>query len=123
MTRFLLVEDLLFLAEDTALGPVRDLGLLEVAVVRPRTRLGGAETYPTLELKAAALLDSLVRDHPLVDRNKALGWMTTIVFLDINGVRIEVASGGAELKRVAESLACWERRTRTAEVDRSPLLS
>lgn len=54
-------------------GPVRDLGLLESAAHRPTTSLWGQEAYPALKLKAAALMDSLVNSHPLVDGNKRLG--------------------------------------------------
>jgi prophage maintenance system killer protein len=44
----------------------------------------GADAYPTLELKAAALLHSLVCTHALVDGNKRLAWLATVVFLDLN---------------------------------------
>lgn len=80
--------------------------------------LGGSGAYPTLEMKAAALLDCLVNNHPLVDGNKRLGWMATVVFLDINGGWVEapddaydlviaVAGGGSDLDKTAESLRCW----------------
>jgi len=71
-------------------GPVRDLGLLDTAVVRPRSSAYGAEAYPTLPLKAAALLHSIVSSHALVDGNKRLGWLATTVFLDINGAAVEL---------------------------------
>lgn len=109
------------LAEDLGVGPVRDLGLLESAAHRPTTSLWGQEAYPSLELKAAALLDSLVNNHPLVDGNKRLGWLATLVFLDLNGVWIEapdedayelviaVASGVTHLDEVAKALVMWSR--------------
>lgn len=121
MTEFLTTEDLMALAEDLGVGPVRDLGLLESAVHRPMTSLWGQDAYPSLELKAAALLDSVVNNHPLVDGNKRLGWLATLVFLDLNGVWIEapdddayelviaVASGAAHLNAVAEALVAWSR--------------
>ena len=85
MTAYLSLEDLLALVEDLQLGPVRDLGLLASAAHRPMTTLWGQDAYLTLEEKAAALLESLVRNHALVDGNKRLGWLATVVFLDING--------------------------------------
>jgi death on curing protein len=65
-------------------GPVRDLGLLDSAAARPRASAFGADAYPTLELKAAALLHSIARNRALVDGNKRLAWLATVVFLDIN---------------------------------------
>lgn len=91
---FLDVEDLLGLAA-VLLGdppPVRDLGLLSSAAARPQASAFGADAYPDLWSKAAALLHSIVNDHALVDGNKRLGWMATAVFLEINGVAATRAS-------------------------------
>ena len=85
---FLDLDDVLDLARQL-LGdppPVRDVGLLGSAVARPRTTVGGSDAYPTVWTKAAALLQSLVTNHPLVDGNKRLGWLATAVFLELNGV-------------------------------------
>jgi death-on-curing protein len=81
---YLDLEDLLRLVRDLDAGPVRDLGLLDSAAARPRASAFGADAYPTLELKAAALLHSIARNHALVDGNKRLAWLATVVFLDIN---------------------------------------
>lgn len=85
---YLDVDDLLALA--TALlgdpAPVRDLGLLASAAARPGATAFGEDAYPTLLAKAAALLDSVVGNHALIDGNKRLGWLSTAVFLEINGV-------------------------------------
>ena len=89
MTEYLALEDLLALTAELGVGPVRDLGLLESAVRRPATILWGRDAYTTINEKAAALLDSVVRNHPLVDGNKRLGWLAALVFLDINGHWIE----------------------------------
>lgn len=91
---YLDLEDLLDLAE-RILGPtppIRDIGLLGSAVARPQTSAFGADAYPDLWTKAAALLLSIVNNHALVDGNKRLGWLATAVFLDINGIDISVAS-------------------------------
>lgn len=78
-------EDVLGLVRRLGAGPVRDVGLLDAAVARPRSSAFGADAYPTLELKAAALLHSIVRNHALVDGNKRLAWLATVAFLDLNG--------------------------------------
>ena len=119
MTIFLSTEDLLALVEDLGVGPVRDLGLLGSAAQRPTTSLWGHAAYPSLDLKAAALMDSVVNNHPLVDGNKRLGWLATLVFLDLNGIWIEapdddaynlviaVASGEVTLDGIAQTLVGW----------------
>ena len=119
MTVFLDVEDLLGLIEDLKVGPLKDVGLLESAARRPATSLWGQDAYPSLELKAAALIDSLVNNHALVDGNKRLGWLATLVFLDINGVCIEapdddaydlviaVANSEIGLPEIAGAFARW----------------
>ena len=65
--------------------PIRDLGLLAAAAARPQASAFGDDAYPDLWTKAAALLHSVVKNHPLVDGNKRLGWLACAVFLDING--------------------------------------
>ena len=89
MTNHLTLEDLLTLVDDLAVGPVRDLGLLESAAHRPTTALWGRDAYPTLDEKAAALLQSLVGNHALVDGNKRLGWLATVVFYALNDVDLD----------------------------------
>lgn len=83
---YLTVEDLLEIAAGV-LGDVqiRDAGLLASAAARPATDVFGMEPYPALADKAAALLHSLVRNHPLVDGNKRLGWSATRAFCLLNG--------------------------------------
>jgi len=56
--------------------------LLDAAVARPRSSACGTDAYATPEAKAAALPDSLVRNHALVDGNKRLAWFATVVLLD-----------------------------------------
>lgn len=85
---YLDLEDLLGMVQRLGAGPVRDVGLLDAAVARPRSSAFGADAYPSLELKAAALLHSIVRDHALVDGNKRLAWLACVVFCDINGATV-----------------------------------
>lgn len=88
MTDYLTTEDLLQVATNAIGGQplVRDYGLLESAAARPQTNLFGADAYPDLWTKAAALGHSLTRNHPLLDGNKRLGWVAMRTFLELNGV-------------------------------------
>lgn len=119
MTRYLDVEDLLALVGDLGVGPVRDVGLLASSAARPQTNVYGVEAYPSLDEKAASLLDLIVRNHPLGDGNKRLGWLATVVFYGVNGTELEapddpaydlviaVASGHLEVEAIAAALANW----------------
>ncbi len=87
MTRFLTLEEALRVAE-AVIGStplLRDVGLVESALARPQTSLFGDDAYPSLHEKAAALLQSLVLNHALVDGNKRMAFACTSVFLTLNG--------------------------------------
>lgn len=93
MTRYLRVDDVLALAE-AALGEapsVRDLGLVVAAVARPRAVFADLEAYPTLHLKAAALLQSLAGNHVLVDGNERTALASLLFFYDLNGMRVTLS--------------------------------
>ena len=119
MTEYLSLEDLLALTGDLGVGPVRDLGLLDSAAHRPQTELIGYEAYPSLDGKAAVLLESIVSNHPLVDGNKRLAWLSVVVFYGLNSVPLEapddpaydlvIASASGELgyQEAAQQLARW----------------
>lgn len=92
---YLDLEDLLRLVRLLGTGPVRDVGLLDSAAARPRSTALGADAYPTLALKAAALLHSLARNHTLVDGNKRLAWLAAAVFCELNGRPIELTDAAA----------------------------
>lgn len=64
---------------------VRDLGLLESALMRPQTGY-----YKTLSLEAAALLQSLCQNHSFIDGNKRVAFATTAIFLRMNGYRLKM---------------------------------
>jgi death-on-curing protein len=64
---------------------VRDLGLLESALARPRATFDQQELYPDLWTKAAALMHSVIRNHPFVDGNKRTALTATGLFLRLNG--------------------------------------
>jgi len=87
MTSYLELEDAL--EQIRFLGfHVREVGLLEGSLARPRTSLFGAEAYPTLSLKGAALIHSIITSRPLIDGNKGTGWTLLITFLMLNGVEL-----------------------------------
>jgi death-on-curing protein len=91
VTRYLTVEQALRIARAAVGGPieVRDVGLLESAIHRPRASVLGHDAYPDLFTKAGALLHSLARNHPLVDGNKRLAWLATYVVLAKNGTVLD----------------------------------
>jgi death-on-curing protein len=63
---------------------VRDLGLVQSALARPETSLFGEPAYPTIDLKGAALMESLAKNHPLFDGNKRSAWLGLNYFLELN---------------------------------------
>lgn len=64
---------------------LRDLGLLESAVLRPQSAFGGKDLYPNINIKAAALVHSLLLNHMFVDGNKRTATVSMVEFLIING--------------------------------------
>lgn len=69
---------------------LRDLGLLESAIARPRASAGGRDAYPGILDKAAALMHSLILNHPFIDGNKRAGFAAAVLFLQMNGHRLSV---------------------------------
>lgn len=94
---FLDLEALIHVARRT-LGTepeIRDAGLLESALARPRAAAFGQDAYPTIHEKAAALLQSLARNHALVDGNKRLSLAATLAFYGMNGLRLTLTNAEA----------------------------
>lgn len=118
---FLSLEDLLDIVSALIIGPVRDLGLLNAAALRPQTTLMGQDAYPSTAAKAAALLESLTKNHALIDGNKRLAWAACSVFLSLNALKINetvsnddvyelvmaVAASHATLEQVCATLSEW----------------
>jgi death-on-curing protein len=92
---FLTLEDLLALAAGLGVPAVRDLGLLDAAAKRPQTSLYGRDAYTGIHEKAAVLLESLTRNHALIDGNKRLGWLATYVFYALNDIRLDAPDDAA----------------------------
>lgn len=112
-------EAVLAICDVLGIGPVMDVGLLDSALQRPRARLYGLDAYVTLEDKAAALMESVVRHHALTDGNERLGWACLAVFLDLNrnwidvpddeafNVVMRVAAGYIDREDLACSIRSW----------------
>lgn len=122
-TEYLSLEDLLDLMKALGAGPVRDLGLLDSACHRPQAAFFGQEAYPGLAGKAAALMHSLACNYALVDGNKRLALLATVVFLRINGyildltddeafeLTMSVAAGELDAHGIQERLRLVEQPT------------
>ena len=118
---FLSLEDLLDIVTALRIGPVRDLGLLNAAALRPQTTLMGQDAYPSTAAKAAALLESLAKNHALIDGNKRLARAACSVFFSLNALQISetvsnddvydlvvaVASSLVTLEQVCTTLSDW----------------
>ena len=122
---YLTLQETLELHEQLILrfgGPagVRDMGLLESALIRPQTGY-----YETLSMQAAAMLQSLCQNHCFVDGNKRVAFAATAIFLRMNGYRLSVKADDGETflvnqviqKRIAiEDIATWlEDRMKRAD--------
>ena len=94
---YLTLPELLYIAERTLGGEpqVRDYGLLDSAAARPQATTFGADAYPDLDAKAAALLHSLASNHALVDGNKRLALAAIIAFYGVNGHRLTLTNDQA----------------------------
>jgi death-on-curing protein len=76
-------------------GPdqLRDVGLVDGAVMRPQTSAFGEDAFPTIHEKAAALLHGFARNHPFVTGNKRTAWASTALFYMVNGYNLHAEAG------------------------------
>lgn len=121
--RYLTLSELIFingrlLANEklmTGKQKVRDVDLLDAAVQRPAASAFGADAYPTLAEKAAALLHSVARNHPFTDGNKRTAAVATVFMFAVNGQRViwdqpealEIILQTAANQVSLERLAAW----------------
>ena len=121
MIDYLTLDDVLAAAEAHLGHPaeVGDYGLLESAVARPQATVFGEDAYPTIHEKAAALLQTLAANHPLLDGNRRTAFVATALFYGLNGhhvpgsaedelfdLVIAVATGGLDtVSKIAERLS------------------
>lgn len=117
MTRFLTLPEMMMINEEIIgkQSQLRDVDLLESAVLRPQASAFGGDAYETITDKAAALFHSLARNHAFVDGNKRTSTVAVIVFLRMNGYRVtwdhaaalemilQLATGQHDI----ESIAAW----------------
>ena len=97
---------------------LRDRGALEAAVARPQMTFGGEDLYPDIQAKAAALMHSLVMNHPFVDGNKRVGAHACVLFMLPNSVEpaftsdelVEITLAAARGEVGAEAVAIWLRQ-------------
>lgn len=124
---YLTPEQVLFIharliAETGGSHGVRDSGLLQSAVARPQATFDGQELYPDVFSKAAALMDSLVNNHPFVDGNKRTGVTAAGLFLRMNGWRLVCTSKRLETITIrlatgnvkVDKLALWLKQNSKA---------
>lgn len=117
MIRFLTPEQILFLhsrliQETNGTHGVRDLSMLLSAAGRPQATFDGADLYPDLFAKAAALLDSLIRNHPFLDGNKRTAIAAAGLFLRSNNFRLTVDND----EMVRFTLACAQSQVPFEEI-------
>ncbi|MCW2539679.1 MAG: death-on-curing protein [Frankiales bacterium] len=120
MSELLTFEDALAVLDELHLV-LADPGLFASAVGRPASTVFGEDAYPDLITKVAALLESVVRNHALVDGNKRAGWALAVVTLWLNDYELEyeedeafamvmsVAEGTSRLPEITEWLAARVR--------------
>jgi death-on-curing protein len=116
MTRYLTTAELIIINEEIigTRTQLRDVDLLESAIIRPQSSAFGEDAYPTISDKAAALFHSLARNHAFVDGNKRTATIATIIFLEHNGYAVDwndeealqfivaSATGGHDVEQIAQ---------------------
>lgn len=127
MTYYLTLDDITtlgvaVLAQEHQEFLIADVGLLQSALARPQTTVFGDDAYPDLSSKAAALMESLARNHALVDGNKRIAWAATVMFLALNDVTLDahdlddahyfmlrVASSHVTLDDITTTITHWSQ--------------
>ncbi len=117
---YLSAEQLLFLHarlvdETGGSHGVRDLNMLLSALGRPQASYDNRGLYPDIYTKAAALMDSLIRNHPFLDGKERTGIAAAAMFLRMNGYQLDATNikleeftlGVAQSKHRNEEMAGW----------------
>ena len=86
---WILVEDFRRSKDPIEPPGVKSMDLLESALYRVRTALGGQSKYPTVPMAAAAMLHAIISNHAFHNGNKRTALVATLVFLDLNGYLLE----------------------------------
>ncbi len=95
------IEQVLDLHEDAVRlfggrSPIHDFTMLHSAIERPKATFGGVDLYPDVYTKAAALISSMVLNHPFDDGNKRTALLTTLLFFHLNGYELLCEQFGDE---------------------------
>jgi death on curing protein len=119
---YLTVGDVIRLNEaETGPDALVDFGLLESAVLRPQQTVLGQDAYPDIHTKAAALMHSLIRNHPFEDGNKRTAVLSMLVFYGLNGWEIvadqgdivawavDIVEGLVDVATISKALKNWAR--------------
>ncbi len=122
--RFVTIDEVLaihdrMLAVGGGRSGIHDFLLLHSAIERPKAQFGGKYLYPSLWQTAAALLQSLVKNHPFADGNKRTAYFSAVRCLRKNGyllepraegkiVRLMVKVGMAEM--TIKQIASWLKK-------------
>ncbi len=101
---------------------LRDAGALAMCVAKPFQSFGGNETYPDVFTKAAAILESIARNHPFIDGNKRTAFLTAVRMIERNGYRTHFDNKDIEETMVRivveklsiEAVAAWLQDNSTA---------
>jgi death-on-curing protein len=117
--KYLTIQQILFIhyrVTEEAGGShgIRDTALLESAIHRISSTFDQKDLYPDVFLKAAALMQSLIKNHPFIDGNKRTAITSASIFLSLNGRHLtadnkelelftmKAASGKADLGAMAK---------------------
>ena len=114
-TRYLNIVEMMIINEEIigAQSRLRDVDLLESAVLRPQSSAFGQDAYPTIIDKAAAQFHSLLRNHAFVDGNKRTSVVALLMFLRLNGYNVrwnaehtlamilKIATGDSTVEQIA----------------------
>ncbi len=127
--KFVPLEDIIFIHEVIineigGKNGVRDFTLLHSAVFRPQASFGGQNLYTTIFDKSAALIHSLLLNHPFNDGNKRTALASCERFLNINGIEViasqkekvqftlDIESKKLNLEGIAKWLKAHSRKTK-----------
>lgn len=104
-SQVLLIHDQLITETGGSYG-LRDEGMLDSALNAPFQTFDGEDVYPSLQQKAARLCFGLVKNHPFIDGNKRIGAHVMLVFLALNGIKLQHSQ--TELSNIILQLAAGE---------------
>jgi len=112
---YLTAEQVLFLhammiSETGGNHGVRDIGMLQSAASRPKATFKGRDLHSDIHLKAAAMMHSLIQNHPFLDGNKRTGIAAAVLFLQLNGY--EFNADNREVENFILSVARGEKNLR-----------